>query len=218
MTQIAIADDHELIRKGLGMLIDAQDDMKVVLEASSYQELIEMLEEKAADLLILDLNLGDTNGLHTIENISKHFPSLPVLVLSAYPENVYALRAFKSGASGYLNKSAVSDELVNAIKTITRGEKYISTAFEEILPLGTDPGKEERDLGELLSKREFEVLNLIAAGHPPKEIAEKMHLSPKTVSTYRSRIMEKLELETTTQLQRFAYETFSSGNTTPSKQ
>jgi DNA-binding NarL/FixJ family response regulator len=214
MIRIAIADDHELIRNGLGMLIDARSDMRVALEASCYRELIDSLSGSEVDLLILDLNLGDTNGLHTIEKIHEKFPSLPVLVLSAYPENLYALRAFKSGASGYLNKSAVSSELIDAITTIIRGKKYISRAFEEILPLGTEPGKEERNLGELLSKREFEVLNLIAAGHTPKEIAEVMGVSPKTVSTYRTRMMEKLSLETTTQLQRFAYETFSSENIT----
>jgi len=214
MIHIAIADDHELIRKGLSMLIDTQQNMQVILEASSYHELTEKLEGQQVDMLILDLNLGDSNGLHTIEVITEKYPDLPVLILSAYPENVYALRAFKSGASGYLNKSAVSSELIDAIKTITAGKKYISRAFEEILPLGSELEKEERDIGELLSKREFEVLNLIATGYTPKEIAEEMNLSPKTISTYRSRIMEKLELETATQLQRFAYETFSSGKTT----
>jgi DNA-binding NarL/FixJ family response regulator len=214
MIRIAIADDHELIRKGLSMLIDTQTTMEVSVEASSFHELVKRLKDVQIDMLILDLNLGDSNGLHTIEEITESHPDLPILILSAYPENVYALRAFKSGASGYLNKSAVSDELINAIKTITQGRKYISRAFEEILPLGSELEKEERNLNELLSKREFEVLNLIAAGHTPKEIAEEMNLSPKTISTYRSRIMEKLELETPTQLQRFAYEAFSTGHTT----
>jgi DNA-binding NarL/FixJ family response regulator len=214
MTHIAITDDHELIRKGLTMLIDMQQDMQVVIEASSHHELIEKLEHTKADILILDLNLGDTNGIQTLEIITEKYPALPILVLSAYPENVYALRAFKSGASGYLNKSAVSSELIDAINTITCGKKYISYAFEEILPFGSELEKEERDLSELLSKREFEVINLIAAGYTPKEIAEAMHLSPKTISTYRSRIMEKLEMETAAQLQRFAYETFSTGKTT----
>jgi DNA-binding NarL/FixJ family response regulator len=208
MITIAIADDHELIRKGLGMLIDAREDMQVCMEAASFSELVEKLENTHMDLLILDLNLGDTNGLHTIEKISDRYPALPILVLSAYPENVYALHAFKSGASGYLNKSAVSDELIDAILTVTEGGKYISRTFEEILPLGTEPRKEEKNLGEILSRREFEVLSLIAAGHTPKEIAESMQLSPKTISTYQARIMDKLSLESTTQLQRFAYETF----------
>jgi len=209
MTNLAIADDHELIRNGLSMIIDSHQNMQVVLQASSHNELMESLDKYHVDLLILDLNLGDTNGLQTVETISDHYPSLPILVLSAYPEEIYALSAFKSGASGYLNKSVVSSELIEAISTILKGEKYISSAFSEILPFGTDLGKETKDLGEILSKREFEVLNLIAAGKTPKEIAEIMDVSPKTISTYRTRIMDKLSLETSSQLQRFAYETFS---------
>ncbi len=209
MIQVAIADDHELIRKGLHMLIEVRTDMHVLFEASSYQELVKKLHEHQPNILILDLNLGDSNGLHTIENITQSYPSLPILILSAYPENVYALRAFKSGASGYLNKSAVSEELITAILTVTEGRRYISQGCEEIFPLGTEIKKEERDLGEILSKRELEVLRLIAEGKTPKEIAETMDLSPKTVSTYRTRIMEKLELESTNQLQRFAYEMLS---------
>ena len=210
MIQIAIADDHELIRKGLGMLIDSHHNMHVALEASSYSELTEKLNPLKTDLLILDLNLGDINGLHTIEKITLAYPSLPILVLSAYPESIYATHAFKYGASGYLNKAAVASELIDAILTITKGEQYISQTFEEIIPLGTKLQKEKKNLSELLSKREFEVLHLIAAGNTPKEIAEIMKLSPKTVSTYRARIMEKLSIDTTTQLHRFAYETFSS--------
>jgi DNA-binding NarL/FixJ family response regulator len=210
MIKIAIADDHELIRKGLSIFINTREDMQVHLEATSFHELVNDLSKTTIDLLILDLNLGDMNGLHTIEEINTRYPSLPILVLSAYPENVYALRAFKSGASGYLNKSAVSEALIDAILTVTKGKKYISRTFEEILPLGTEPEKEEKDLGEILSKREFEVLNLIAAGNTPKEIAQSMQLSPKTISTYQTRIIEKLSLESTMQLQRFAYETFFS--------
>ena len=219
MIQIAIADDHELIRSGLSMIIEAHNDMRILMQASSYTELLEALEKAVPDLLILDLNLGDTNGLNTLENISSLYPSLPILVLSAYPEEVYALRTFKNGASGYLNKSIVSSELIDAIITIMKGKKYISSTFEEILPLGTNLGKEEKDLVEILSKREFEVLNLIAAGQAPKEIAENMNVSPKTISTYRTRIMEKLSFETTSQLQRFAYETFMGAkHSTPTRE
>ncbi len=212
MVSIAVADDHELIRNGLEMIINTRSDMQVAVQAASYQELLDTLEKKHVDLLLLDLNLGDINGLSTIEQIHARYPSLPILVLSAYPEEVYALRAFKSGALGYLNKSVVSSELIDAITTVLQGKRYISKTCEEILPLGTDLNPETKALGELLSKREFEVLNLIAQGKSPKEIAEEMGLSPKTVSTYRTRILDKLSLESTTQLQRFAYETFS-GNT-----
>ncbi len=214
MIRLAIADDHELIRNGLEMIIGTHSDMQVTLQAASYHELLESLRKQHVDLLLLDLNLGDSNGLSTVEQIKTQYPSLPILVLSAYPEEVYALRAFKSGALGYLNKSVVSAELIDAITTVMRGEKYISSALEEILPFGTDLDPEKKTLGDLLSKREFEVLSLIALGKSPKEIAEEMALSPKTVSTYRTRILDKLSLENTAQLQRFAYETFA-GNTEP---
>ncbi len=212
MVSLAVADDHELIRNGLEMIIRTRSDMQVTVQAASYQELLEGLKKEHVDLLLLDLNLGDLNGLATIEEIRTRYPSLPILVLSAYPEEVYALRAFKSGALGYLNKAVVSSELIDAITTVLRGKRYISRTVEEILPLGTDLTPETKTIDDLLSKREFEVLNLIAQGKSPKEIAEEMGLSPKTVSTYRTRILDKLSLENTAQLQRFAYETFS-GNT-----
>ncbi len=206
MTYIAIADDHEIIRQGLTMIIEAQEQMEVAVQASSYAELAGCLEKASVDLLILDLNLGDLNGLASIENVVKQYPSLPVLVLSAYPEEMYALRAFKSGASGYLNKAVVSSELIDAVKTVIHGKKYISTALEDTLAYGTKLDKEEASLTDLLSKREFEVLTMIAEGKTSKDISEILKLSPKTVSTYRGRIMEKLNLDSASRLFQFAYE------------
>jgi DNA-binding NarL/FixJ family response regulator len=126
MYHIAIADDHEIVRNGLRMLIDQEKEMKVGVEASSCSELISSLEEVNVDLLILDLNLGDKNGVESIEGVSNLFPKLPILVLSTYPEEPYAVQAFKAGASGYLNKTVISDELIKAIQKITAGKKYIS--------------------------------------------------------------------------------------------
>ena len=209
MIQLAIADDHELIRSGLEMIIGSHADMKVSIAAGSYHELIDALKTTSVDLLILDLNLGDMNGLQTIEQIISAYPDMPILVLSAYAEEVYALRAFKSGAMGYLNKAVVSSELIDAIQTILKGERYVSQSCEEILPLGTDLDKESRNIGELLSKRELEVLTLIAADKTSKEIAQQLGVSPKTVSTYKTRMMDKLMLESTSQLQRIAYTYFS---------
>jgi len=206
MIRIAIADDHEIVRNGLAMVIEMQEKMEVVLQASSYAELVDALARTNADLLILDLNLGDVNGLSGIENVIASHPELPVLVLSAYPEKTYALRAFKSGASGYLNKAVVSSELIDAISSVIQGKKYISHTFEEDLAYGTSLEKEELDLNELLSKREFEVLSLIASGETSKEIAQTLNLSPKTISTYKSRIMEKLNVHTNSQLFQLAYE------------
>jgi len=188
------------------MLIDREKGMKVQEEASSYSELIELLEEENIDLLILDLNLGDTNGIESIENVSNSFPTLPILILSTYPEEPYAIQTFKAGASGYLNKTVISSELIKAIHKITAGKKYISESLAENLAYGFSLEKRDTDPVELLSKREFEVLSLIASGKTYKEIAGKLDLSPKTVSTYRTRILEKLNLTNTSQLLRFAYE------------
>jgi len=206
MIRVALADDHEIVRNGLAMVIDMQQGMDVVLQAGSYAELIDILARTDVDILILDLNLGDLNGLAVIENVIALYPKLPILVLSAYPEETYALRAFKSGASGYLNKAVASSELIDAITMIMKGEKYISRSFSDSLKYGTSLEKETFDLNEKLSKREFEVLSLIAEGQTFKEIAQMLELSPKTVSTYKTRIMEKLDIHTTAQLMQFAYE------------
>ena len=212
MIRIAIADDHEIVRSGLSMIIEKEEGMEVVQQASSYAKLVDMLVQTEVDLLILDLNLGDMNGLGVIENIIAAYPELPILVLSAYPEKTYALRAFKSGASGYLNKAVLSSELIDAISTVIKGKKYISHTFEEDLEYGTSLEKEEFDLNTLLSKREFEVLSLIASGHTSKEIAQALNLSPKTVSTYKGRIMEKLMVKNSSQLFQFAYERLGSSS------
>ena len=206
VTKIVIADDHEIVRSGLMMLIDRQEGMKVEAQASSYGELVSLLEKERYDLLILDLNLGDKNGLESIEQVSSLFPKLPILVLSTYPEEPYAVQTFKAGASGYLNKTVISDELIKAIGKITSGKKYISESLAENLAYGFSLEKSGKNPVELLSKREFEILAHIASGKAYKEIAHKLNLSPKTVSTYRTRILEKLNLTSTAQLLRFAFE------------
>ncbi|RLA73263.1 MAG: DNA-binding response regulator [Epsilonproteobacteria bacterium] len=201
---IIIADDHEIVRSGLRLLIESHQDLQVEDEASSFGELTTLLEAKQYDLLILDLNLGDKNGIHSIQEISDQFEKLPVLVLSMFPEDSYAVGALKAGASGYLNKKVVSSELIKAIRKIIGGEKYISESLAENLPYGTELDKETTSPLEALSKREYEVLSLIASGDSYKEIAEKLSLSPKTVSTYRTRILDKLSLANTNQLIHFA--------------
>ncbi len=206
MIRIAVADDHEIVRSGLVMLIDQHKEMQVEVQASSYSELMLLLQNENYDLLILDLNLGDKNGLESIENVSHAFPSLPILVLSTYPEDPYAIQTFKAGASGYLNKTVISSELIKAIRKITEGKKYISESLAENLAYGFSLEKSGKNPIELLSKREFEILALIASGQTYKEIALKLNLSPKTVSTYRTRILEKLNLSNNSQLLRFAYE------------
>ncbi len=202
--KLIIADDHEIVRCGVKFAIAVQENLHIEDEASSFAELIDLLSHNSYDFLILDLNLGDKNGIHSIREISDKFSTLPILVLSMFPEDPYALQSIHSGASGYLNKKMVSSELLLAINSIIEGKTYMSQAHMETLPYGTDFDKTPKNSIEFLSKREFEVYSLITSGITYKEIAEKLALSPKTVSTYRTRILEKLELSNINQLIHFA--------------
>ena len=205
MYRIVIADDHDIVRSGLELIISKEEELELSSMASCYEELLDLLEESSedVDLLILDLNLGDRNGLGSIRELRERFPTLAILVLSMYPEELYALQAIKAGASGYLNKRAISGELITAIRRILSGEKYISEAVEEELLYGTEL-EEEQSARELLSERELQVLSLLAAGRSTSEIGEILSISPKTVSTYRARMLEKLSLENTAQLIQYA--------------
>jgi DNA-binding NarL/FixJ family response regulator len=204
MHRIIIADDHDIVRSGLELILSKEAELELTAMAASYEELMTLLEgPEEADLLILDLNLGDRNGLGAIRELRERFETLPILVLSMYPEELYALQAIKAGASGYLNKRAISGELVAAIQQVLAGEKYISDAVEEELLYGTSL-EEEKPAREVLSERELQVLSLLAAGKSTGEIGELLSISPKTVSTYRSRLLEKLSLENTAQLIQYA--------------
>jgi DNA-binding NarL/FixJ family response regulator len=202
--KIIIADDHEIVRSGVKFTIASQENFYIEDEASSFSELIDLLSKKSYDFLILDLNLGDKNGIPSIREISNQFNELPILVLSMFPEDPYALQSIHAGASGYLNKKMVSEELLLAINSIIEGKTYINQAHMETLPYGTDLDKTHKSSVKSLSKREFEVYSLIASGITSKEIAEKLALSPKTISTFRTRILKKLSLSNTSQLIHFA--------------
>ena len=202
--QIIIADDHEIVRSGIKFILKKQKNFNIAKEASSFSELIQSLSLATYDLLILDLNLGDKSGIHALREISDTFPSLPILVLSMYPEDTYALQSIHAGASGYLNKTIVSKELIIAINTVLKDNIYLSEVLMKTLPYGIDFSKTSKSMLETLSKREFEVYNMIVSGMVYKEIAEQLTLSPKTISTYRTRILEKLELKNVNQLIHYA--------------
>lgn len=198
--KIIIADDHSIVRSGIKFTVPKQNNLHIEDEASSFNELVDLLSKKEYDLLILDLNLGDRNGISSIREISDMYDNLPILILSMFSEDPYALQSIQAGASGYLNKTMVSDELINAINTIIKGKVYLSESYMDTLPYGTPLEKTSKSSVESLSKREFEVYSLITTGITSKEIAEKLGLSQKTISTYRTRILEKLSLSNTTQL------------------
>jgi len=201
---VLIADDHEIVRSGIKFTIESEDPFYIEDEAASYDELQILLSTKHYSLLILDLNLGDKNGIQTIRDITKLYEDLPILVLSMFPEDPYALQSIQAGAMGYLNKKIVSQELRYAIHKIMDGKIYMNEAYKETLPYGIALNKSTKSSIGTLSKREYEVYTLIVSGITSKEIAQKLELSQKTISTYRTRILEKLSLSNTTQLIHFA--------------
>jgi len=201
--RILITDDHAVVRRGLEQVLEEEFDKVVFGEAQNTREMIEHLQKKTWDVVILDITLPGRSGLEVLEELKLTHPNLPVLVLSMHPEDQYGIRVLKSGASGYMTKESAPDEIVMAIKKILRGGKYISPALAERLAsnLGVD---REKPLHEALSDREYEVMVMICAGKILKEIAQKLDLSIKTVSTYRSRILKKMKMENNAELIRYA--------------
>jgi len=205
MIRIVIADDHAIVRQGLRQILAAQGDFEVVGEAANHGEVMQLLRREACDVLLLDIAMPGKNGIETLKQVRVEKPKLPVLVLSMYPEDQYAFRALKAGASGYLTKMTAAEQLVDAIRTITRGRKYITQELAQSLAESFDRDT-EIEPHSLLSDREFQTLKLIAAGKQLAQIGAELALSPKTVSVYRARLLAKLGLATNADLTRYAIE------------
>lgn len=205
MIRVLIADDHAIVRKGLRLIAKEQASEIEVDEAENGQEVMEKIHQSRYDVLVLDISMPGRNGLDILREVRHALPSLPVLILSMHPEEQYAIRMLKSGASGYLTKDCAPDQLVPAIQKIARGGKYVSDMLAERL-LFNLTGEANRPPHELLSDREYSVLVLIGQGKTPTEIAEQLILSVKTVSTYRTRVLEKLNLQSTAELIRYVIE------------
>lgn len=203
MIKVLIADDHPVVRKGLKEIIEETFDMRVTAEASNGYEVLEKTSKGEFDVVILDISMPGRGGLDVLKEIKKRNPEISVLVLSVHPEEQYAVRALKAGASGYLTKDSAQDELIKALRKILTGRKYISISLAEKLASDLETNK-EKPVHETLSDREYEVLCEIASGKTLKEIAEELYLSIKTVSTYRSRLMEKMRMKTNADLIRYA--------------
>lgn len=203
--KILLVDDHALVRRGVAQVLREDLPDVTIVERGTAQDAIEAAQTTPWDLVILDINLPDKSGLDALKDIKRTSPGLPVLVLSLYPEAHYARRALKAGASGYLTKDTAPEEVTTAVKRILQGGRYVSAALAEQLAadLSTTSG-EAQEPHERLSDRELEVLRLIGSGKTPTEVAEQLAISIKTVSTYRARILEKLNLRTTAELIRFA--------------
>jgi two-component system invasion response regulator UvrY len=203
--RILIADDHAIVRKGLVQLILEEFPSAGIKEVADAEELIKETHQSEWDLVICDLTMPGRSGLDALKQIKHSFPKLPVLIISMHPQDQYAVRVIKAGASGYLGKETVHEELIRAIHTVVQGRKYITTSIAEKLAevLNTAETKQKH---ELLSDREFDVFKYLASGKSVSEIAAQLSLSVTTVSTYRSRILDKMGMRTNADITRYALE------------
>ena len=193
MIRVLITDDHAIVREGLRQIVAETDDISVVAEASNASETIDMLRATAVDVLVLDLNLPDRHGLDVLLQVRASHPRLPVLILSVNREPAYAVRLLKAGAAGYIGKDGAREQLVEAIRKVAHGEKYLAPPLAESVAIRLVDGS-DREAHELLSDREFQVVLLIAAGKPPREIAAELNVSVKTVGAHRANILQKMGL------------------------
>jgi len=203
MIRIGIVDDHSIVRAGLRQFLSEQVDFRVTGEASNGKEALELARQAEVDVLLLDISMPDQGGIDALAAIKARRPELPVLILSGFPETHYATAMLRQGASGYLNKECDPDEIANAIRTVARGRRYITPAVAELLADGVS-GSADKLPHEALSERELQVFLRLAKGETVGHIADSMFLSAKTVSTYRARVLEKLKLETNSDLTYYA--------------
>lgn len=194
MIKILIADDHAVVREGLKQIISETSDMRVTDEANNGQEVLNKVSEQHYDVVLLDITLPGRSGLDVLKQLKSKMPKLPVLMLSVHPEEQYAVRTLKAGASGYLTKGSATDELIAAIRKISTCKKYVSSSLAEKLAFDLDLDY-DKPRHEILSDREYQVMSMIASGKTVKEIADELSLSVQTISTYRSRILEKMKMK-----------------------
>ena len=189
--RVLIADDHAILRRGLRGIIEETEDLEVVGEAESSSDTLRQLRSQPCEVVLLDISMPDRNGMDTLGIIKKDHPKVAVLMLSTHPENQYAVRALRGGASGYLTKQSAPAQLVNAIRTVATGKKYVTPAVAEELAKHV-LNDSDRPPHEQLSNREYQTMTMIAGGKSVSEIAEQLSLSVKTVSVYRARVLAKL--------------------------
>jgi DNA-binding NarL/FixJ family response regulator len=201
--KLLIADDHAIFREGLKHILEEHPDILVADEAGNGQEVLDYIWKNEYDMILLDIGMPGMPALEVLKQVKNERPRLPVLVLSMYPEDQYAVRFIRAGASGYLTKESAPEELITAIRKITAGRKYITSSVAEKLADEVEPDA-EKPAHHTLSDREFEVFRLIASGKTVKQIAENLFLSMKTISTYRSRILEKMKMKTNAELMHYA--------------
>nr|WP_262965659.1 response regulator transcription factor [Methylobacter psychrophilus] len=200
-----VVDDHDIIRLAVKYLVNETDYLQVVAETGEGGEALALCRKHSPDLLVLGIMLNNRDGLDILIQVKKEFPNLPVLILTAHDENTYGIRSFQAGASGYLNKRFAGAQLLTAIDCILTGNKYITPSMTQILASWVQTGMQE-NAHEALSAREFQTIQLIASGMSVGDIAEKLHLSVKTISMYRARILQKLVLRNNAELMRYVFD------------
>ena len=203
--KVLIADDHAIVRKGLKQIIHEEYPQALIEEASNAEELIHKTMLDSWDVIITDLSMPGRSGLDALRQIRESFPKLPVLVLSMHPEDQYAIRVLKAGASGYINKDSAQEELIVAMNKVLNGKKYISSRVAEQMAEAIDDNSNKAP-HETLSDREFDVLKMLASGKAVSEIADMLSLSSTTISTYRARILEKMKMKSNADITRYALE------------
>ncbi len=203
--KILICDDHKIVREGLRQILSQISEIASIGEAGNGTDALDILKKEDFTILLLDISLPDKSGLEVLQTVKAKWPQINVLMLSMLPQEQYAIRALKLGASGYLTKDTASDELLMAIKKVSAGGKYISTSLAEGLAFNLEKDHNTQK-HNILSTREFEILIKIANGKSLQEIGNELFISIKTVSTYRSRIMEKMELARNTDLTKYCIE------------
>ena len=203
MIRLVIVDDHAIVRSGLRQIAQAESDITVVGEAADSGELLDVLRKQESDVVLMDISMPGKNGLEALKLVKERWPATAVLMLSMYPEDQYAVRSVKAGASGYLHKNSPPETVIQAIRTVAKGKKFITPELAE--QLATHIGQDaDQPLHERLSDREYQTMSMIASGHTLSQIAEQMSLSPKTVSVYRARLLEKMRLKNNAELTHYA--------------
>jgi DNA-binding NarL/FixJ family response regulator len=203
MIKILIADDHSIVREGLKQIVSDTTDMVVSGEAANHQQTLDLALKEDWDIVLLDIAMPGRGGIEALKQLRSERPNIPILILSMYPEEQYALRALKAGASGYLTKESAPDELITAIRKVSQKGKYISVALAEKIAAHLRVDK-DKPVHELLSDREYQVMLMIASGKTVKEIADELSLSVKTISTNRVRALEKMGMKSNAEFMYYA--------------
>ncbi|MBW1842246.1 MAG: response regulator transcription factor [Deltaproteobacteria bacterium] len=203
MIKVLLADDHSIVRAGLRRIVEDSKDMEVVAEAADGREAIRQVRKKSPDVVVVDISMPDLDGLEVVSRLHADYPELPIIILTMHEEEQYVVRAIEAGAMGYITKRSAPEQLVSAIRKVLDGGRYLTDEAAELLALRVARGNARSSL-DTLSMRELQVLRRLALGHTNREIAESYHISIKTVDTYRSRLLKKLNLRNNAELSRFA--------------